>query len=219
MQVLKLLPLDFPLSVMKQFFIRSLRSTIDTSRTSRIQHNLAKGENLQVSGLRVSSVFKCNVPWSVSNPVYSCPIVLLFCASNTLVYCMCNLYTVKLSRKNMSAKSLKCSNRLFRLVNIFIKVLINYSLIESHFLNCFFIVLLLYSDQHWRSTATCTFNDWINDVVCRCGMSYYNFNLFLGQICLIQWTKGTYWYEWTHVSHKIWLHLTGFRIAQWELHN
>jgi len=47
-QVLKLLPLDFPLSVMKQFFIRSLRSTIDTSRTSRIQHNLAKGENLQV---------------------------------------------------------------------------------------------------------------------------------------------------------------------------
>lgn len=47
-QVLRLLPLDFPLSSVKQFFIRSLRSTIDASRTSRIEHNLAKGENLQV---------------------------------------------------------------------------------------------------------------------------------------------------------------------------
>ena len=48
LQVLRLLPLDFPLSSVKQFFIRSLRSTIDASRTSRIEHNLAKGENLQV---------------------------------------------------------------------------------------------------------------------------------------------------------------------------
>ena len=49
-QVLQILPSVWPISTVKAFLMHSLRSSIDTSRTVKIEKNLAKGENLQVRG-------------------------------------------------------------------------------------------------------------------------------------------------------------------------
>ncbi|KAL5479964.1 hypothetical protein EMCRGX_G023570 [Ephydatia muelleri] len=47
-QVLQILPSVWPISTVKSFLMHSLRSSIDTSRTIKIEKNLGKGENLQV---------------------------------------------------------------------------------------------------------------------------------------------------------------------------
>ena len=47
-QVLELLPHDWPLLTVKSFLVRGVRGTMDAHRTSKIEYNLAKGENLQV---------------------------------------------------------------------------------------------------------------------------------------------------------------------------
>lgn len=47
-QVLELLPPDWPVATVRAFLLRSLRGSIDTFRTDRIEHSLARGENLQV---------------------------------------------------------------------------------------------------------------------------------------------------------------------------
>lgn len=51
LQVLECLPPDWPIKTVKAFLLHSLRSNIHTFRMERIQHNLARGENLQVSML------------------------------------------------------------------------------------------------------------------------------------------------------------------------
>ena len=48
-QVLELLPPDWPVATVRAFLLRSLRGSIDTFRTDRIEHSLARGENLQVT--------------------------------------------------------------------------------------------------------------------------------------------------------------------------
>ena len=47
-QVLQMLPSRWNLSTVRQFLMRSIRNTNTTHKTSRIEHNLARGENLQV---------------------------------------------------------------------------------------------------------------------------------------------------------------------------
>ena len=47
-QVLELLPHDWPIVTVKAFLLRSARGSMDAHRTSKIEYNLAKGENLQV---------------------------------------------------------------------------------------------------------------------------------------------------------------------------
>ena len=55
-QVLQILPSVWPISTVKSFLMHSLRSSIDTSRTIKIEKNLGKGENLQVCEGRGGSV-------------------------------------------------------------------------------------------------------------------------------------------------------------------
>ncbi len=43
-----MLPSQWDVSTVKEFLMRSLRNTTHTMRTVKIEHNLAKGENLQV---------------------------------------------------------------------------------------------------------------------------------------------------------------------------
>lgn len=47
-QVLELLPHNWPVATVKEFLLRSIRGSMDAHRTSKIEYNLAKGENLQV---------------------------------------------------------------------------------------------------------------------------------------------------------------------------
>lgn len=48
LQVLECLPPDWPIRSVKAFLLHSLRSSIHTFRMDKIEHNLARGENLQV---------------------------------------------------------------------------------------------------------------------------------------------------------------------------
>ena len=47
-QVLELLPPDWPIVSVRAFLMHSMRSSIDTSRTVKVERNLSKGENVQV---------------------------------------------------------------------------------------------------------------------------------------------------------------------------
>ena len=44
-----MLPSRWNISTVREFLMRSIRNTNTTHKTSRIEHNLARGENLQVS--------------------------------------------------------------------------------------------------------------------------------------------------------------------------
>lgn len=48
MQVLEVLPPDWPIKTVKAFLLHSLRSNVHTCRLDKIEQNLARGENLQV---------------------------------------------------------------------------------------------------------------------------------------------------------------------------
>ena len=56
LQVLELLPPDWPIVSVKAFLMHSMRSSIDTSRTVKVERNLSKGENLQVNYSLVPTV-------------------------------------------------------------------------------------------------------------------------------------------------------------------
>ncbi|CAI8050652.1 Transforming growth factor-beta receptor-associated protein 1 [Geodia barretti] len=47
-QVLELLPHDWPVTTVKAFLLRSIRGSMDTHRTGKIEYNLSRGENLRV---------------------------------------------------------------------------------------------------------------------------------------------------------------------------
>lgn len=47
--MLQILPSQWEISTVKDFLVRSIRSTTNAGRTSKIEHSLAKGENLQVN--------------------------------------------------------------------------------------------------------------------------------------------------------------------------
>lgn len=49
MQVLELLPPDWPITTVKAFLMHSLRASVHTYRTVKIEHSLARGENIHVS--------------------------------------------------------------------------------------------------------------------------------------------------------------------------
>ena len=53
-QVLELLPHDWPVTTVKAFLMRSIRGSMDTYRTGKIEYNLARGENLRVSPFSLS---------------------------------------------------------------------------------------------------------------------------------------------------------------------
>ena len=48
-QVLELLPHNWPIMTVQAFLMRSIRGSMDAQRTGKIEYHLARGENLQVS--------------------------------------------------------------------------------------------------------------------------------------------------------------------------
>jgi len=45
---MELLPSDWSISTVKMFLLHSIRSSVDTHRTEKIEQSLARGENLMV---------------------------------------------------------------------------------------------------------------------------------------------------------------------------